>query len=224
MVHMTEHRPHFATREHDYLPAFGKDALLPFYDLLTRVLGMGKAYDALVAQADLADGLRVLEIGCGTGNVTIRAKRAASGTDLVGLDPDPLALARAQRKVRGMTGIRFERGYAQDLPFPDGHFDRALSSMMLHHLDEDVKARAAAELYRVLRPGGQLHIVDIGGHITANHGLAARWTRKSPHVTGNLDDAIPKPLKSAGFECAEVGTQRNRLIGQLTFYRAIRPA
>ena len=223
MGHMTEHRPHTATK-HDYIPAFGKDALLPFYDLLTRVLGMGTTYDALVAQADLGDGLRVLEIGCGTGNVTVRAKRAAPGTDMICLDPDPLALARAQRKVRGMTGIRFERGYAQELPFADGQFDRALSSMMLHHLDKDVKAGAAAELYRVLRPGGQLHIVDIGGHTTAHHGLAARWTKKNPHVAGNLGDAIPRLLTNAGFDCTEVGTRKNRFIGQLTFYRAIRPA
>jgi ubiquinone/menaquinone biosynthesis C-methylase UbiE len=223
MVGMTEHRPHTVT-EHDYIPAFGQDALLPFYDLLTRVLGMGRNYDALVAKAELADGLRVLEIGCGTGNVTVRAKRAAPGADVVGTDPDPLALARAQRKTRGLTGIRFERAYAQQLPFADGEFDRALSSMMLHHLDEDVKAGALAEVYRVLRPGGQFHIVDIGGHATVHHGLAARWTRKNPHVTGNLDDAIPRLLRATGFECTEVGTRRNRFIGQLTFYRGIRPA
>lgn len=221
MVGMTEHRPHTATK-HDYIPAFGKDALLPFYDLLTRVLGMGRNYDALVAQAELADGLRVLEIGCGTGNVTVRAKRAAPGADVVGTDPDPLALARAQRKARGLSGIRFERAYAQQLPFADGEFDRALSSMMLHHLDEDVKAGAVAELHRVLRPGGQLHIVDIGGQMTAHHGLAARWAKDNPHAAGNLGDAIPRLLRSVGFDCTEVGTRRARFIGQLTFYRAIR--
>jgi ubiquinone/menaquinone biosynthesis C-methylase UbiE len=185
---------------------------------------MGKVYDTLVAQAELDDGLRVLEIGCGTGNVTVRAKRAAPGADVIGTDPDPLALARAQRKARGLPGIRFERAYAQQLPFADGEFDRALSSMMLHHLDEDVKAGALAELYRVLRPGGRLHIVDIGGHTTVHHGLAARWMKDNPHAAGNLGDAIPRLLRSVGFECAEVGTRRHRLIGQLTFYRATRPA
>ena len=221
MESMTEHRPD-SVRQHDYIPAFGKDALLPFYDLLTRVLGMGGAYDELVTQAELADGLRVLEIGCGTGNVTVRAKRAAPGAEVIATDPDPLALTRAQRKVRGLYGIHFERAYAQELPFANGEFDRALSSMMLHHLDEDVKAGAAAELHRVLRPGGSLHIVDIGGHTTAHHGLAARWTKDNPHAAGNLGDAIPRLLRSVGFECTEVGTRRNRFIGQLTFYRATR--
>jgi ubiquinone/menaquinone biosynthesis C-methylase UbiE len=220
---MTEHRPDSATR-HDYIPAFGKDALLPFYDLLTRALGMGRVYDNLIAQAELADGLRVLEIGCGTGNVTTRVKRAEPGADVIGTDPDPLALARAQRKAQGLAGIRFERAYAQELPFADGEFDRVLSSMMLHHLDEDVKAGALAEVHRVLRPGGRLHIVDIGGHTTGHHGLAARWMKRNPHAAGNLGDAIPRLLRTVGFDCAEVGTRRHRLIGQLTFYRATRPA
>jgi ubiquinone/menaquinone biosynthesis C-methylase UbiE len=220
---MTEHRPHSVT-EHDYIPAAGRDALLPVYDLLTRVLGMNKAYDALVAQAELADGLRVLEIGCGTGNVTTRVKRAAPGANVVGSDPDPRALARAQRKARRMAGIRFERAYAQELPFADGEFDRVLSSMMLHHLNDDVKAPAAAEIYRVLRPGGTLHIVDIGGHTTGHHGLAARWMKDNPHTAGNLGDAIPQLLRKVGFDCAEVGTRNNRFIGLLTFYRATRPA
>jgi ubiquinone/menaquinone biosynthesis C-methylase UbiE len=218
---MTEHRPHLAA--HDYLPAAGRDALLPFYDLLTRVLGMGKVYDALVAQAELANGLRVVEIGCGTGNVTVRAKRAAPGTDMVGLDPDPLALARAQRKARGLTGIRFERAYAQELPFADGEFDRVLSSMMLHHLDEDVKAAAAAEIHRVLRPSGQLHIVDIGGPMTATDGLMARRMLRSPHIAGSLGDAIPRLLRSVGFDASAVASRPHRLVGRLTFYRAIRP-
>jgi ubiquinone/menaquinone biosynthesis C-methylase UbiE len=223
MGDMTEHRPDSATN-HDYIPAAGHDALLPGYDLLTRLLGMNKVYDTLIAQAELGDGMRVLEIGCGTGNLTTRAKRTHPGADVIGSDPDPKALARAQRKVRGMAGIRFQRAYGQELPYGDGEFDRALSSMMLHHLDDDVKAKTAAELHRVLRPGGSLHIVDIGGHMSAHDGLAARWMEKSSHAAGNLGDAIPLLLRSVGFDAAEVGTHRNRFIGRLTFYRATRPA
>jgi ubiquinone/menaquinone biosynthesis C-methylase UbiE len=210
--------------QHDYIPAFGKDALLPFYDALTRVLGMGRNYDALVAQAELVDGLRVLEIGCGTGNVTTRVKRAAPGAAVVGTDPDPLALARAQRKVRGLTGIRFERAYAQELPFADAEFDRVLSSMMLHHLDDDVKAGAAAEMYRVLRPGGSVHILDVGGPMTAHDGFAARRMLRSPHIVGSLGDAIPRLLRSVGFDASVVASRPQRVVGRLTFYRAIRPA
>ena len=138
--------------------------------------------------------------------------------------PDPLALARAQRKARGLSGIRFERAYAQELPFADGEFDRVLSSMMLHHLDDDVKAGAAAEIHRVLRPGGTLHIVDIGGPMTAHDGFAARRMLRSPHISGSLGDAIPRLLRSVGFDCTVVASRPHRLVGRLTFYRAMRPA
>ena len=224
MGFMTEHRPHSLTHQHDYIPAFGKDALLPCYDLLTRALGMGRAYDTLVAQAELADGLRILEIGCGTGNVTTRVKRAAPGADVVGTDPDPLALARSQRKARGLAGIRFQRAYAQELPFADGEFDRVLSSMMLHHLDDDAKSATAAEIHRVLRPGGTLHILDIGGPMTAHDGFAARRMLRSPQIAGSLGDAIPRLLRSAGFDSSVVASRPHRLIGRLTFYRGVRPA
>ncbi|MFG1930228.1 class I SAM-dependent methyltransferase [Mycobacterium sp. NPDC048908] len=220
---MTQHRPHTASRQHDYIPAFGKDALLPFYDLLTMTLRMGRNYDALVAQADVVDGLRVLEIGCGTGSVTTRIKRAAPGADVVGTDPDPLALARSQRKARRLSGIRFERAYAQQLPFADGEFDRVLSSMMLHHLDDDTKAAAAAESFRVLRAGGSVHVLDVGGAMTAGDGFAARRMLRSQHLAGSLGDAIPRLLRSVGFDASVVASRPHPFVGRLTFYRGVRP-
>jgi len=209
---------------HDYLPAAGHDALLPSYDLLTRLFGFHRVHAKLIEQAELADGHRILEIGCGTGNLTIRAKRARPRAEVIGSDPDPLALRRARRKAARLTGIRFEHGYAQRLPYTDGEFDRVLSSMMLHHLDGDAKTASAAEVFRVLRPGGRLHLVDMGGNMTAHDGLSARLVLHSRHAAGNLGDAIPELLRSAGFDCAEVDTHRQRFVGRLTYYRATRPA
>jgi ubiquinone/menaquinone biosynthesis C-methylase UbiE len=214
MDYVTKHHPH------DYLPAAGHDALLPCYDLFARLLGMPKVYDTLIAQAELADGQRVLEIGCGTGNLTTRVKRAHPAVDVTGSDPDPRALDRARRKA---NDIRFERGYAERLPYADGEFDRVLSSMMLHHVDDDAKTAAAAEIFRVLRPGGRPHLVDIGGDITTDYGLMARLIRRSPHAAGNLGDAIPRLLNAAGFDCTEVASSRHRILGRLNFYRATRP-
>jgi SAM-dependent methyltransferase len=225
---MAKNHPHSITaalgNRHDYLPAAGHDMFLPGYDLLTRVVGMHGAYDTLVEQAELAAGMKVLEVGCGTGNVITRVKRANPGVDAVGSDPDRRALRRAQRKARRLSGIRFERGYIQKLPFGDGDFDRVLSSMMWHHLDEDVKTQAADEIFRVLRPGGQLHLVDIGGDMSADDGLLAGRMMRDAHTHNNLGDAIPQRLREAGFEATAVGSRRLRLIGRVTFYRAVRPA
>jgi ubiquinone/menaquinone biosynthesis C-methylase UbiE len=192
--------------------------------LLTRLFGFQRVHQRLIDQAELAEGQRVLEIGCGTGNLTIRAKRAQPGAEVIGSDPDPLALKPAQRKVKRLNGIRFEQGYAQRLPYEDGEFDRVLSSMMLHHLHSDAKPAAAAEIFRVLRPGGRLHLVDMGGNMTAEDGLAARLVRHSPHAAGNLGDAIPLLLRSAGIDCTELATERHRFAGRLTYFSATRPA
>jgi len=192
---------------HDYLPAAGHDVLLPAYDLLTRVLGMAPSYDALVAGADLFPGARVLEIGCGTGNVTMRVKHAQPEVQLTGLDPDPRALTRARRKADGISGLRFEQGYAQELPYADRSFDRVLSSMMLHHLDADLRADALAEAYRVLSPGGSMHVLDFVG----NHG----WT-----VDGA--DELLELLRGCGFEATVMGTRRTRLFGPVALLRGMR--
>ncbi|OBH06794.1 SAM-dependent methyltransferase [Mycobacterium sp. E1747] len=212
---MTKHHPH------DYLPAAGHDALLPCYDVISRLLGIKRVHQALIAQAGLADCHRVLEIGCGTGNLIVRVKRGYPHLEAVGCDPDPRALDRARRKA---NDVRFKQAYAERLPYADGEFDRVLSSMMLHHVEGGAKTAAATEIFRVLRPGGSLHLVDIGGDPTADHGVLARLIRSNPHAAGNLGDAIPRLLTAAGFDCTEVASTRHRVLGRLNYYRATRPA
>lgn len=215
MEAVTKHHPH------DYLPAAGHDALLPCYDLISRLLGIKRVHQALIAQAGLADSQCVLEIGCGTGNLIVRAKRDHPHLEAVGCDPDPRALERARRKA---NDVRFDQGYAERLPYADGEFDRVLSSMMLHHVEDAAKPAAAAEIFRVLRPGGSLHLVDIGGEPTADHDVLARLVRRNPHAAGNLGDAIPRLLTPAGFDCTEVASTPHRVLGRLNYYRATRPA
>ncbi|MFC9435336.1 class I SAM-dependent methyltransferase [Nocardia sp. NPDC057030] len=224
---MTEHPPHDRTRavaeRHHYRPAAGLHALLPSFELISHLFGTPKMHDRLITQADLRDDHRVLEIGCGTGNLTIKAKRAYPGADIIGSDPDPRALARAQRKAKELTGIRFESGYSQELPYGDGEFDRVLSALMLHHLDHDVKAATAAEAWRVLRPGGRLHILDVGGALTEGDGFAPQRKLLERMLPDNIGDTIPRLLRSAGFTCAEVASQPHRFVGRVTYYRATRP-
>jgi len=211
-------------RPQDYIPAAGHDALLPAYDLLSRIVGSARLHRRLVELADLRAEQRVLEIGCGTGNLTVLTKRRQPDAEVVGLDPDARALARATRKATGL-GIRFDRAYSQELPYPDGSFDRVLSALMLHHLAGDVRIRTAQEVLRVLRPGGALYLVDIGGRVSPSDGIAARRQLGSELLRPNLGDAIPRLLLDAGFaECVELTNRVGRLLGRSTFYRATRAA
>ncbi|MBO0874681.1 MAG: methyltransferase domain-containing protein [Pseudonocardia sp.] len=213
-------RGHPMATEHDYLPAFGRDALIPFYDLLSLAMGIRKVHRRLVDLAGLTDDTRTLEIGCGTGNLALLAKRLHPGTEIVGVDPDPLALARATRKA-GSLGVRFDRGYGQALPYPDASFDRVLSSLMLHHLAGEARTGTAEEARRVLRPGGALYLLDVGGRVQPSDGFMSRRYLRSPHLTENLGDGIPRLLLAAGFaECVELTHRVSRRIGRMTFYRA----
>lgn len=223
MKDMTKHPP-TKTAPHDYLPAAGKDSLLPFYDLISLVSGAATLHRRLVDQADLTAGQRVLEIGCGTGNLSVRAKRSQPGIEMVGSDPDPLALARARRKAPGLAGLSFEQGYAQRLPYPDASFDRVFSSLMFHHLDPDAKIAAAAEVARVLRPGGRLHLVDFDGELHGMHSLLAKRITKSGHVEEHRDDGLGQLFRAAGLDCERVGVRRHPVFGEAVFYRATRPA
>jgi ubiquinone/menaquinone biosynthesis C-methylase UbiE len=205
-----------------YLPGMGRDWLLPLYDPFTRLIGAGAAHQQLADQAGLGSAQRVLEIGCGTGNLALLVKRSDPRLEVTGLDPDPRALARADRKAhRAGLALSLDRGFADQLPYPDGRFDRVLSSLMFHHLDAAQQATAVREALRVLRPGGSLHLMDLSGDGHHLHGLA-RITRRRPAPQENLDERIPALLAEAGFREPAVTSHLTTHLGRLTYYRAVR--
>lgn len=161
---MPDDPPQHPPDDRPYLPAMGRDWMLPFYDPFTRLLGARSAHRRLIAQAGIEPGHRVLEIGCGTGNLALLVKRDQPGATVVGLDPDPAALDLARRKAhRAGLVIDLDRGFADDLPYPDAGFDRVLSAFMFHHLPAAARAGMLTEVRRVLAPGGSLHLLDLTG-------------------------------------------------------------
>jgi ubiquinone/menaquinone biosynthesis C-methylase UbiE len=216
---MTGHPP---VHDQHYLPPMGLRWLLPLYDPLTRLAGVSRLHGGLLDRADIRDGHRILEIGCGTGNLALAAARRHPGAEVIGIDPDPAALRRARRKAgRAGLPVLLDRAFAGDLPLPDGSIDRVLSSLMLHHLDDDEKARALREVRRVLRPGGQLHLVDIAG-TSHRRGPMGHLLHRNPRPTGNAADRVMASLREAGLtDVAENGHGSNRF-GGYTYYRAVR--
>ena len=200
--------------ERSFLPGMRHEWLLPLYDPLNRLLGVRRIRRRLLDQADLRPGQRVLEIGCGTGDLLLAAKRAQPAALVVGLDPDLAALARAHRKARRRgLAVQLDRGHAEELPYADDSVDVVLSSFMLHHVPAGERGAAMREVLRVLRPGGALHLVDVGG--SGDSGHRHRFTRE--HAV----DDVPDLLRGAGFpEVAETGSDVHRWVGRYTCYRA----
>lgn len=101
---------------------------------------------------------RILDVGCGTGEFERMAIQRFPGVTIVGVDatPDMVHLARA--KMFGCPGTTFLIGRAGALPFGEGKFDAVVSANALHHMD--APREALREWVRVLRPDGQLIVVD----------------------------------------------------------------
>jgi ubiquinone/menaquinone biosynthesis C-methylase UbiE len=206
-----------------YLPAMGHDRLLPLYDPLQRLLGMESVHRQLVNQARFQPDQRILEIGCGTGNLAILIKRLHPGAEVVGIDPDPKALARAQRKARRKTlYVHLDRGFAEELPYSDASFDRVVSALMFH-LGPEEKEKTLEEARRVLKPGGSLHLVDFGGATARSDGFLARVHHRSERLRYNFGDRIPMLMREAGFADPTEVAHRVTIAGRFTYYRASAP-
>lgn len=165
----------------------------------------------------------MLEIGCGTGNLAILARRLYPAAEVIGTDPDLKALARARRKAaRAGLQVAFEPAYADALPFPDASFDRVLSALMLHHLPRGVKLPALREIQRVLQPGGSLHLADFdhGDQARGLHGFLASLLhgRRGP----SPQSAVLSLMREAGFADPREVARVASVLGRVSYFRAAR--
>ena len=209
-----------------YLPAAGVDGFLPLYDVITKLMGADQARRALLDYAALRPGQNVLDIGCGTGTLAILIKRRYPRIEVVGLDPDPKALARAKRKARRAGAFpRFDQGFSDALAYPAASFDHVFSSFMLHHLDGAEKERMLQEIRRVLKPGGQLHLLDFVASEHRGGGFLSHIFHSHAHMADNSDQNILAVMNQAELADAKVVARRKTLFGavRVAYYAASRP-
>jgi ubiquinone/menaquinone biosynthesis C-methylase UbiE len=136
-----------------------------------------------------------------------------------------MALALARRMAgRKALPVRLDRGFAQELPYPDASFDRVLSAFMFHHLGPDDKEKALDEVRRVLKPGGSLHLLDLGGAKSSSDGFMARLSHRHGRLRDNFEDRIPTLMRDAGLaDPTEVAHRVTKFLGRVTYYRATVP-
>jgi len=206
-----------------YLPATGHDWSLPLYDPLVRLLGGDAARSKLLDQTTLRAGHRVLDVGCGTGTFATLIKTLHPDVEVTGIDPDPKALVRARRKAeRANVDIRFDRGFADELPYEEASFDRVVSSFVFHHLPSEQKEKALRAIRLVLVPGGSLHLVDFEGAEDGNDGFFARLLHASPRLHDNAPSQVLELLRRAGFANPTKVDRSRMLVGRVAYYRAVK--
>ena len=143
------------------------DHAAPLYDWLAPLMTLGsehRLHRQVVARLALDRPADVLDIGCGTGTLTRQiydALPADAPRRVCGVDAAEAMIAVANKKAGARPGLEFAAALAEELPYPAASFDRVLSTFFFHHLNYDLKVKSLAEIWRVLRPGGQAAILDV---------------------------------------------------------------
>ena len=186
------------------------------YDVFSGLLGMGfnsPNSRMVIELANIKPGDKVLDVGCGTGSLTLTARSYVGPNGKVfGIDAAPEMIEVASKKAsRARLDVVFEVGLIEALTFPDATFNVVISRLAIHHLPDDLKRRGFAELLRVLRPGGHLLIADfkpptnpILNHITT--------ALVGSHMMHTNIWSLPPMLASVGFVEIASGPTRSAFL------------
>lgn len=208
----------------EYIPALSYRFLTPFYDFIQKYIVRDVRYKSLlIQQAEIRPGHHVLDLGCGTGTLAIMIKQSQPGAEVVGLDADPDMLQVAKQKAAQLgVPVTFDLGFTNALPYPDESFDRVLSSIMIHHLKTPDKIQTAREVHRVLKPGGQLHIIDFGKPVTWYGRALGPFLHRFEEANDNIDGKLPEIFGGPGLQTEVLGNFWT-FFGDQAFLRGHKP-
>jgi ubiquinone/menaquinone biosynthesis C-methylase UbiE len=150
--------------EPPYIPAARWRIFSRLYDPILAVTMREKRFRAQMlerVEADLPSGGTAVDVGCGTGTFALALAARRADAKVVGIDGDAEILGLARAKS-GAGAVEWQEGLAQELPLPDASADVVTISLVLHHLLPEDKRAALAEMRRILKPGGRLHVADWG--------------------------------------------------------------
>ena len=175
----------------------------------------------------LKSGDRLLDVGCGSGDLLAMAASREPGAILVGIDPDEDALELASHKIPGtIHAAELHQGVAEQLPFDDESFDIVCVTRLLVSLDARSRADALRESWRVLRPGGRLLVAD---WVEEPHGLEAlvtypwRLVRDTFFADSGGTPTVAEAIAIARFHPAEPRSRFRTVVGMIELLEAFKP-
>jgi len=211
-----------------HVPPLGFHALTGLYDaVVARTMPETEFRARIVERARPQPDERVLDLGCGTGELTLAVLANSPGARVTALDPDQAALAIATRKFGvGDLSVRALHGTSDHPGLERGGFDLVVSSLVLHHLSTPTKSRVLGELFLLLRPGGRVVIGDwaparsFGDRLRF---LPVRVLDGFGNTRANARGELPELLAMAGLVDVVEGEPIHTVFGPLSVLTARRP-
>lgn len=184
---------------------FSLDFLSDYYDLIT--LTEKSAFrKKQIESMGIREGEKVLEVGCGTGALSLLSKIAVGESgEVEGIDIAPTMIPKAQQKAhKANLTINFKIASVSELPYPDHYFDLVISSMMFHHLPVAVKRKGLKEIRRVLRDDGRFFLCDFcAPHILTIPFMYMMFIWMSS-TRYQLLGKLPQLIRECGFKAVEL--------------------
>lgn len=212
-----------------YIYALHYNWLTSLYDPLVKWATKEMTFKkALIAQGDIQPGHKILDLGCGTGTLCIFIKKTSPPALIIGCDGDKKILRIARAKTApGQVELYWHCALAYELPYAEGTFNHVFSSFLFHHLTREDKLKTLLEIWRVLRPGGELHLADWG--------QPQNWLMRLSFLTIQVLDGFQTTadnrrgflgnyLQETGFVCLREVKNYNTFLGTLSLYKAQKPA
>lgn len=212
-------------KKKDFIPALGYNWLTGLYDLAIKLTMPEKKFRIkLIDLLNPKDNESILEFGFGTGQNIILAYKRNSKTKFTGVDIDPKVkqIADNKKDKLGMT-LNLDLYDGKTFPYADNSFDKVFSSLVFHHLDKKTKLSSLKEIYRVLKPNGQIIIGDWGKSKTKMMRIAFYAVQifdGFKTTNDNVNGLLPMYIEKVGFKKgAEIGFI-NTAIGTYSYYKA----
>ncbi len=130
--------------------------------------------DMVVGEAAADKGETILDIGCGTGNLTGLLRERFPGSTVCGVDPAERMVRLVADRFREDPMVEIVKGEGTKIPYLSDRFDCIVSNLALHHVLPELRRLCGAELFRVLKPGGRLVYSDLFWDVPGSRDDAAR--------------------------------------------------
>lgn len=212
-------------KKKSFIPALKYSWLTRFFDpVLNFTMPEKKFRKLLIEQAGVKKDERILDFGCGTGTLSIMLKEAEPNALVTGLDVDEEILEIAGKKIAHKGIDIFLVKYSGTLlPYNDSSFDKVVSSLVFHHLDKEQKENSLKEIFRILKPGGELHIADWGKAANPLMRLLfylVQLLDGFKTTSDNVKGLLPSYIQNAGFWNVARRKKINTVFGTLCLYSA----